>query len=88
MKLELTFHADPAHGWAQVPKTIITDLGLERLISHYSYVDNHSVYLEEDCDLGLFMNKAEELGWSITFKDNFTNHDSPVRNKHRYTKSN
>jgi hypothetical protein len=88
MNLELTFHADPAHGWAQVPRAIITELGIEKDISHYSYIDNHSVYLEEDCDLSLFMHKAKEKGWNVSFKEKHTNHDSPIRNKLRYTKTN
>jgi len=86
--LEIHFHADPSHGWAQVPKNIILDMGIENDISHYSYVDTLYVYLEEDCDLSLFMHKAKEKGWNVSFKEKHTNHDSPIRNKLRYTKAN
>ena len=42
--------------------------------------------LEEDCDLSLFMHKAEEKGWTITFRERNFNHDCAIRNYPRYTK--
>lgn len=46
-----TFHADPGHGWLEVP--LHTCEGLS--ISLYSYTDGVSAYLEEDCDAPLWM---------------------------------
>lgn len=48
-----TFWADPGHGWLQVPAVEILALGIKP--SAYSYRSGGYVYLEEDCDLGLFM---------------------------------
>jgi hypothetical protein len=86
MKLEITFHSDPSHGWAEIPHNLIHQLGIEQKISRYSYADQHYTYLEEDCDLGLFMRSAEAKGWEITFKDKHSNNDSFIRNFQRYTK--
>jgi hypothetical protein len=86
MKLEITFHSDPSHGWAEIPHHLIHQLRIEQKISRYSYADQHYTYLEEDCDLSLFMQTAEAKGWEITFKDKHSNNDSFIRNFQRYTK--
>jgi hypothetical protein len=85
MKAEFTFYSDPSHGWAQIPHQFINDLGIEGKITRYSYKDNDCAYLEEDCDLGLFMQKAKEKGWIITFIERNFNHDCAIRNYQRYT---
>jgi len=41
---------DPAHSWLKAPLNWLIDFGLINEISGYSYIDNGSVYLEEDCD--------------------------------------
>jgi hypothetical protein len=84
MKLNLNFYCDPSHGWLGVPHNLVQDLGISQDISPYSYKDEHFAYLEEDCDLSLFMEKAEAKGWNIAFTEKHTNHDSPIRNKPRY----
>ena len=56
------FHEDPGHGWLEVPIQTIKDLNLTDKITPYSYMDQHSVYLEEDCDLTTFMNTLKERG--------------------------
>jgi hypothetical protein len=85
MKLELTFYQDPGHGWLQVSHDLINRLGIGNKITTYSYMDSHSAYLEEDCDLSLFMKEAEKAGFEISFYDRITNYDSPIRNYQRYT---
>ena len=82
--LEITFHSDPSHGWAEIPISLIDYLGIGQKISHYSYKDGNFAYLEEDCDLGLFMRSAEAKGWNISFDDVHTNGDSFIRNFQRY----
>ena len=56
------YYQDPGHGWVEVSLAILIDLGIASQVSHYSYVDDtHTyindplVYLEEDCDAGLFI---------------------------------
>lgn len=84
MKLEITFHSDPSHGWAEIPHQFINALGIGGKISRYSYQDDINAYLEEDCDLATFMQTAEAQGWEIQFKDKHTNNDSFIRNFPRY----
>jgi hypothetical protein len=49
---------DPGHGWLQVPLDIIKrmkkDCGLK--VSGFSYKDKENAYLEEDLDMGNFIN--------------------------------
>jgi hypothetical protein len=84
MKLNLTFHNDPSHGWAEVPHGVIEKLGIGNKITRYSYMDAKNAYLEEDCDLSLFMREAEKAGLEVSFIDRYTEYDSPIRNKSRY----
>ena len=83
--LDIHFHADPAHGWAEIPLDLIQELGISGQISRYSYRRGENAYLEEDCDLSLFMQGAEAKGWAIKFIEHHTNNDSPVRSYQRFT---
>jgi hypothetical protein len=83
--MEFTFYSDPGHGWLQVPHKIIDDLGISSKITHYSYRDQECAYLEEDCDLSLFMQEAKANGLAITFIERNFNHDCAIRNYQRYT---
>ena len=87
MELTLEYHQDPAHGWLKVPQKIIKDLGIAGEITPYSYKDVMNGYLEEDCDMSLFMQKAKLAGFSVILVDKFTNHDSSIRNLPRWSKS-
>lgn len=51
-----TFHTDPGHGWLQVPRAHLEELGILEKITAYSYqdLDGSSWYLEEDCDATTF----------------------------------
>jgi hypothetical protein len=51
-----TFHADPGHGWLEVPHNHLTELGIAGRISGYSYREpnGQTWYLEEDCDAATF----------------------------------
>lgn len=50
-------HVDPGHGWLEVPAWMAESLGVLGRVSSYSYVsaDRLTLYLEEDCDAGLFV---------------------------------
>jgi len=49
-----TFHTDPGHGWLEVPRKMLTELGIDSEITGYSYQAAESVFLEEDGDAGTF----------------------------------
>ena len=49
------FYSDSGHGWLAVKQQELVDLGIADKISHYSYVRGNTVYLEEDCDMEMFV---------------------------------
>ena len=79
-----TKHEDPGHGWLQVEMAELVRLNLQNQISRYSYCDGDRVYLEEDCDMSLFLMTKERLGERIKINHKHTNHDSPIRNLMSY----
>ena len=48
-------YTDSAHAWLEVPMQELIDLGIADKISHFSYRNGKYVYLEEDCDLGIWL---------------------------------
>lgn len=65
----INVYTDPGHGWAKVSRATLKRLGLEEKISSYSYQRNDQVYLEEDCDLSLYISALKDQGFSITFRE-------------------
>ena len=48
-------HTDPGHGWLAVRTKELVELGIADQISRFSYVKGTTAYLEEDCDLTVFL---------------------------------
>lgn len=77
--------SDPGHGWLRVPHTVITLLGIADQISRFSYLDLTYAYLEEDCDLSVFLDAlgldASERAawWRDHVVERHTDRDSFVR---------
>ena len=49
-----TFYSDPAHGWLEMPVSIVKELNMGMCqISEFSYYNKQTklVYIEQDCDL-------------------------------------
>lgn len=63
--MKLRFIEDPGHGWLEVPINLLRELGIEDAISECSYYSawTKCVYLEEDCDAGIFDMEATKAGW-------------------------
>ena len=53
--LPYIFHADPGHGWLEVPMRALRAFGVAGKISDYSYRKGDIAYLEEDCDAYKFL---------------------------------
>jgi len=53
--MKYRFISDPGHAWLEVPRTELVELEILGQVSSYSYQHNGMVYLEEDCDAGLFI---------------------------------
>lgn len=66
--MRLNSYSDPGHGWVAVPLPLLERLGLLDKITTYSYMRGMLAYLEEDCDLSLFMHFASVAGLKITFR--------------------
>ena len=62
---------DPGHGWLRVPIKLLSDWGIESLISQYSYRTREYAYLEEDCDAGLFGLHARRRGFRYKVEDKY-----------------
>jgi len=75
----LICYSDPGHAWLAVPYAFFKKI--DSVVSPWSYKNDScsTVFLEEDCDAGRFLDKAKELGYSITFKNKHTNKRSRIR---------
>lgn len=76
---QLPFHRDPGHGWVEVSRSDLASLKIAHKISGYSYQKGNSVFLEEDCDAGIFIKAARDAGHSVSTKDISYNSDAPLR---------
>lgn len=86
-KLVFNFHSDPGHGWLAVKNSLIRELGLASEISHYSYMQGQSTYLEEDGDMAKFLVRFKErFGFEpkIKYLDP-RNSSSPIRSFKRFS---
>jgi len=70
---------DRGHGWGAVKRGLLFELGLLNRISSYSYQRGNTVYLEEDLDLGLLIQRLVKLGVYFTFIEKYTDKLSPIR---------
>lgn len=61
--MKYRFIEDPGHGWLEVGRAEIERLGIS--VSSYSYIRGDKVYLEEDCDMGAFMQAKKAAGEPI-----------------------
>ena len=83
---EYIFYEDPGHGWLAVPIKELIELGIADKITGYSYTLGGMAYLEEDCDLGVFvLAYKEKYGKLPEFKQKYQEYTS-IRNYPNYTK--
>jgi hypothetical protein len=79
------FHTDPGHGWLAVKRKELIALGIIDKISHCSYQKGDTVYLEEDCDASLFMEKMTTINKPVKIKESFREY-TPIRNYQSFKK--
>jgi hypothetical protein len=79
--------ADPGHAWAKVSKKELVKLGIHERISGCSYQRNDFAFLEEDCDLSLYLETLKQKGVEVKFKESHTNKQSRIRNYDGYNPS-
>ena len=78
------FH-DPGHSWAEIPVSLLREFGIAGAISRYSYRRGGNAYLEEDCDLGLFVAACHARNIHPAWDEEITNDSSPIRSYRHYT---
>lgn len=58
----INYYQDPGHGWLRVPRSLVVELQIDDQISSYSYQQGDVVFLEEDCDAGIFARAMKQQG--------------------------
>jgi len=82
MHVNITLHCDPGHSWGEI-KMGDLPLKLRKKISPYSFVKGDSLFLEEDCDLGLAVDFYKESGVTFSVKSVIYNKDCKIRRYNR-----
>lgn len=77
-------YTDPGHGWVKVKFSEILKLGIQSDISRYSYARGEYVYLEEDCDLSIFMEALANIGIKPYWIGKHSNKSSKIRSYSSY----
>jgi hypothetical protein len=78
-KIIKVMHSDPGHAWLAVKLSELDMLGIRNDISSYSYVKGKTVYLEEDCDAGKFIEAMRAKGIEVEVKQGACRDRSPIR---------
>lgn len=79
MKTNYIFHADPGHAWLAVKRAELVRLNILNQISSCSYQKGKTVYLEEDCDAGVFIKAKKNAGEEFNYQESFQE-NTPIRN--------
>lgn len=79
------FHEDAGHGWLEVTRKELIDLGILNKVSSCSYQHGLLVYLEEDCDAALFINALKAKGIEFTFREKIYPDLAPIRKFYRFS---
>lgn len=83
--MRFDMYCDPAHGWLKVPRDLLEELGAADKISKYSYQRQNHVYLEEDLDMGIFMDAYKtKTGKDVKIVPSHSNKLSKIRSYQRY----
>mgnify|MGYP003143014551 CR=1 FL=1 len=81
-----TFYTDPGHGWLQVPRRMLTELGIDGDVTSFSYEGGDYVYLEEDCDAGTFVRAYQDKHGKRPEFVEIHKEVTPIRNYQQYSR--
>src|SRR3989338_9430803 len=79
MKKVFHFYADPGHGWLAVKKHCLRSFGIASRITPYSYQRGDTAYLEEDCDLSVFLAALKEADIEADIRTHHADRRSRIR---------
>lgn len=83
---KLMMFEDPGHGWCRVRRAEKLFQKVAKDITSFSYQRGDYVYLEEDCDLGLYYKACVEAGYEIEWVYNVARERmSKIRNYQPYS---
>ena len=74
------FYFDSGHGWLEVTYEELIDLGITKRITNWSYRDGEKVYLEEDIDVGTYIDAVKEQRGLVVTVKNLNVADNHLRN--------
>ena len=74
------FYFDSGHGWLEVNYQELIDLGITKRITNWSYRDDKKVYLEEDIDVGTYIDAVKEQRGLVVTVNKLNVADNPLRN--------
>lgn len=74
----LIVYSDPSHAWLKVSKWDLQVLNIADKISTYSYMNGNNVYLEEDCDAGIYLNALKNVGLNYKIGEKVSRNDQSV----------
>lgn len=86
--MKFDVYSDPSHGWLKVTRKKLESLGISGQISSCSYQRGDWVYLEEDCDAGIFINALKAIGKTVEFREHHTDKRSRIRGYDMYVNTN
>lgn len=74
------FFSDPGHGWLRVKLDDLIEVNMTvKDFSNYSYIKNDNVYLEEDCDAPIFIDRWKQKYDVVRFNEKHSNRASKIR---------
>lgn len=73
---------DPGHGRLKVPLALVRQFRV--MPSRYSYRDRDHAYLEEDCDMGAFLDILTAHGCMFRLVERHTDEDAECRDFERF----
>ena len=77
-------YSDSGHGWVKVKFSEILKLGIQDKITSFSYTRGGYIYLEEDCDLSVFVEALEKINIKPYWIGHYTDKSSKIRSYSRY----
>lgn len=85
-KLTIHYYSDPGHGWGKVSVKNREFQKVKDKISDFSYYWNGHAFLEEDCDLEIFVRQLEKDGIVPVFVPHISRKRySRIRGYNRFT---
>ncbi len=77
--IEIDYIQDSGHGWLKIPKNL--SFGLK--FSRYSYEDEKNLYLEEDLDMGKYIQFLKKHNITVKCNEIIYNGNCYIRNLKR-----